>query len=63
MRKRKNDADMKRLVDAAGLANYLSIGLTMARQVGKEAGAERRIGRLVRYDLDDIDKLVDTLAG
>lgn len=43
-----------KLVGELGLCDALHIGRTLARQIGKEAGARVRCGRRVLYDLDRV---------
>ena len=43
-----------KLVGELGLCDALHIGRTLARQIGREAGARVRCGRRVLYDLDRV---------
>ena len=52
----------KRLLDVKELAEYTGLGLTMAREFGKETGAVYRIGRRVLYDRHIIDRAIDNKA-
>lgn len=52
----------KRLVSAQEGADYVSMGTSFFRQWAKEIGAEKRIGRLVRYDRKIIDNAISTLG-
>lgn len=51
----------KRLFSIDELAEYLSIGKTRAAHFGKDAGAQRNIGRRVLYDRKLIDKAIDAI--
>lgn len=51
----------KALLDAQNLATYLDIGEALARQIGKQADAEVRFGRTVRYRKDKIDLFLSYL--
>ena len=44
------------------LADYLSVGLNTAREVGQQAGARRRIGTRVLYCRADIEQYMNTVA-
>ena len=44
------------------LADYLSVGQNIARKVGQQAGARRRIGGRVVYSRADIEQYMDTVA-
>ena len=43
-----------RLVSEDGLCDNLHIGRTLAREIGRTAGARVRCGRRVLYDLDRV---------
>ena len=45
----------KGLFDANNLAEYLDVGVQAARRIGKEADAEIRFGKTVRYKKSQID--------
>lgn len=45
----------KALFDANNLAEYLDVGVQAARRIGKEADAEIRFGKTVRYKKSKID--------
>ncbi len=45
----------KALFDAYNLADYLDVGIQAARRIGKEADAEIRFGKTVRYKKAQID--------
>lgn len=45
----------KVLFDASNLAEYLDVGVQAARRIGKEADAEIRFGKTVRYKKSQID--------
>ena len=55
-------ANEKRLVSAQEGADYVSMGLNSFRQWAKEIGAEKRLGRLVRYDRQIIDDAVSSMG-
>lgn len=61
MRRRATYEGESRLLDCEGLAAYLSIGKSAAAIFGKKAGAERRFGRSVRYDVAIIDAAIDRM--
>lgn len=48
-----------RYVTIDGLKSYLSIGKTNADKIGVMAGAKKRIGKRVVYDLKLIDEFLD----
>lgn len=52
----------KRLVSAQEGADYVSMGTASFRQWAKEIGAEKRLGRLVRYDRRIIDDAVSSMG-
>lgn len=41
------------------LAEFLGTGIYVARSYGEKVGAERRVGRLLVYDMDVIKKSLD----
>ena len=43
-----------KLVSEFGLCDELHVGRTLAREIGKTAGARVRCGRRVLYDLDRV---------
>lgn len=49
------------LLDDRNLAEYLDVGLSTARRISREAGAERRFGRLKRNDRRLIDEFLNSL--
>lgn len=49
-----------RLVTEVGLMDELHIGRTLAREVGKKAGARVNIGRRVLYDIDCVYRYIST---
>lgn len=51
----------KALLDDRNLAEYLDVGLATARRISREAGAERRFGRLKRNDRRLIDEFLRSL--
>lgn len=51
--------DQARLLDVSGLAQYCGVGRNKAFQVGKEAGAEVRLGRRLLFDRHAIDRYID----
>lgn len=51
----------KALLDAKSLAIYLDIGIATARKIGKEANAEVRFGKSVRYKTQKIDEFLKYL--
>ena len=64
MRKRIDRAEHveARLMTAAEVAKYLSLGLNNAVIVANEAGARRQFGKRVLYDLQAIDEYLDTMG-
>lgn len=48
------------LLDDRNLAEYLDMGLSTARRISREAGAERHFGRLKRNDRRLIDKYLQS---
>ena len=52
----------KRLLDAEGLAAYLSISPKSARRFGEKAGAVIRIGRRCLYDVKLINAAIDKMG-
>lgn len=61
MRTRTKRSGEIRMMDAAELACYLSMGTNGAHEFAEKAGAVIRIGRRVRYDRERIDAMLDTL--
>lgn len=51
-----------KLLDVKDLQAYLAVGRNTALQVGREAGALRKIGRRSLYDREVIDRYIDSLA-
>jgi len=51
----------KALLDDRNLAEYLDCGLSTARKISREAGAERWFGRTKRNDRQLIDKYLKCL--
>ena len=49
-----------RYTDIVGLCSYTSLGKNTAKKIGEEAGAMRRIGRRVIYDLRAVDAYMAT---
>ncbi len=49
-----------KLVTEIGLMDELHIGKTLAREIGREAGARVKLGRRVLYDLDAVYSYVAT---
>ncbi len=52
----------KRLLDAAEVCQYLSLGRNKGIEFSKEIGAERKIGRRCLYDRAVIDRYLDEQA-
>lgn len=60
MRERKNEATMiKRFADIKEACSYTSLGRNSLMALAKTAGAERRFGKRVLYDLSKIDEYFD----
>lgn len=53
----------KRLVDTIELQEYLSAGRANAVRFGTEANARVQIGRSVLWDLNKIDRHIESVAG
>lgn len=63
MRERKNEATMiKRFADIKEACSYTSLGRNSLVKLAKAAGAERRVGKRVLYDLHRIDEFLDKQA-
>lgn len=64
MRARKpvKQTETRRLVDTAGLQEYLSSGRSNAVRFGTEANARVRIGRSVLWDLNKIDRHIESVT-
>ena len=59
-RKRETVATInKRYADATEACFYFSLGRNSLMKLAKSAGAERRVGRRVLFDLHQIDKFLD----
>lgn len=52
----------KRLLDAAEVCYYLSLGRNRGIEFAKSIGAERKIGRRCLYDKSVIDKALDAMT-
>lgn len=52
-----------RLMDTEELRAYTSLGRNNAMKLGKEIGAEVRIGRRVLWDRRKVDEYVNSLTG
>lgn len=50
-----------RYVSLDGLREYTGLGRNVASQIGKQSGAERKIGKRVIYDLVAIDKYLESM--
>ena len=59
MRNRGSNGVVKRFMSVAELQEYLSVGESLARKIGKESGAAYKIGRRVSYDINKIDAYLD----
>ena len=57
--KERGDRTKSRLTDIVGLCNYLTLGRGSAKDIACRSGAVNRFGRMVRYDLNRVDKWVD----
>ena len=65
MRKRKEgefSRDRVRLADAERLSEYLSMGRATAVKFAVDAGARRQFGKLVRFDLEAVDRALERMA-
>lgn len=62
-RKNESIANVKRLLDAAEVCAYLSLGRNRGVEFAKSIGAERKIGRRCLYDKVVIDRYFDKQAG
>lgn len=51
-----------RLMTAAEVAKYLSLGTNMAVTVATQAGARRQFGKRVLYDRQAIDSFLDSMG-
>ena len=51
-----------RYLDSKDLQAYLSVGKNLAVEIGKQTGARRQIGKLVRYDRKVLDAALDRIA-
>lgn len=59
--KRERNEIKPRLMGITELMNYLSIGRAKAAEVATNAGACKRLGKRVLYDVKLIDSYIDTL--
>lgn len=55
-------SDKKKLIGVKELQAYLSIGRSTAEKIGIAAGAKRKVGRRALYDVEAIDRYVDSLG-
>lgn len=63
-RKRETVATInKRYADATEACFYFSLGRNSLMKLAKSAGAERRVGRRVLFDLHQIDKFLGEQQG
>ena len=62
MRKRNGTiSEGCRLLGADELKSYMNVGITTARKIGRESGAEVHIGRRCLYDREKIDEYISTM--